>query len=346
MSSKTWRIQSSSGRWARHVHHALWVNEEWVTAWSEAQRALGSKAPPELAEAVRLAGELGWHESLATIRLEMTPEAQAEVDRRLEVKRQETLSNGRRHWGSQSPEQIWASNQGYWRERLIDELTPRTKARALRLPLAVWSDKPGEATLYFASEAQSFLSQSSLAEQLRALLPKARAAVKKAGLLTARLTSHEPSKPGVGSLEFFGASISEFRAAEEFLDREAIAVHASRGERGGFLNVKGQLLDDLAEACLFSSEKAAKAFARKHVGDAHAVKVRVSAMSCYPLLGTPSASSNLLATMAEREKRELERLLESAKMEDLLAELERRKSQERSAPVEPAPSAPRSRSRI
>lgn len=343
-----YRIKSAAGRWAGGWGHedgrvscAQWLSQDMMDLWDEAIGADAAGKCKELAAARKLAGELGCHDEACEV---VMPMGEDEKRKALEImarKKGEFIkeqSKRQSSWSREDPEVSWNRNLAYYQRQVDYEASVKRQVKYVKVPSVTWGAVPGSSTLFDGMSAKEAIEMAAKAMELRKLLPKARAQVKKLGFVELASMAPKMENLGVGTIELAGAKALAFNAAEEFDDKPAIALYVDRGaDDKGFVDKKGYVKNDLAEACLFPSEKSAMAFARRTVGHCHAVEVKVSAISYKPLMGKPGAAPDLAQVISARERRELEQALSRAKIDELEEELAKRKAMLGESEQAPAP---------
>lgn len=335
------RIQSSSGRWAScvsAVEQRHWISEDMVDLWKSALDKAQGKEADVLRDALDRVETLGYGSSKVEVVLPMGPKEKALAEKDLAQRKKEYMDGDRGGWGfSRRPSESDWLGQLAWHKKDIDYKAAKKRlVRFVMAPSVKWVSNPGDASLFDAHEARGAIEKALAAVRLRGLLPKARAASKKQGARETSAMEPKFDTHGLGTKELATAKSSPFVASEEFEDKVAIAIYVDRGGSDkGFADNRGRVKNDIAEACLFPSKNKALAFARRCVGDCHAVDVVISAVGCAPLLGSPRHPDDISAVIAARERREIEKVLERAKLEELEAELVRRRSEARAGGEKP-----------
>lgn len=335
--SENYRIKSAAGRWAGGRGHedgkvscAQWLSQDMMDLWD---KAIGSDAEgkcKELAAARKLAAELGYHGEKSEVVMEMGEDEKRKAHEIMARKKADFIKEQTKrasNWGREDPEVAWNRNLAYYQRQVVYEASVKRQVQYVKVPSVAWGAVPGSSTLFDGMSAKEAIAMAGKAMELRKLLPKARAQAKKLGFAELESMAPKMENLGVGTVELAGALALAFNAADEFDDKPAIALYVDRGaDDKGFVDKKGYVKNDLAEACLFPSEKSAMAFARRTVGHCYAVEVKVSAISYKPLLGKPGAAPDLAQVISARERRELEQALSRAKIDELEAELAKRKA--------------------
>ena len=299
------------------------MTDAMVDGWRE---ALGKAPPgtePQLGRAVELAEAIGYGQrwevqmpigagELGAFEAAMAEAKRSFVDQRLGWK--ETKDR---------VEAAWVSSSRYFASECERKVARKVSVRCVEFPESSWAASPGKATLADPAAAALALEWARRCVELRKLLPKARARAKALGFKE-DAASIPLAELGVGVKRLAESKAEPFDAGCEFQARTAVALYVDDGIQKGFSDRKGNIRNDIAEACLFPSEKAASAFAKRHVGDCHAVEVVVGAVSYRRLNGSPGAAPDLAAVIAARERAEIEGALAKARVDDLEAELAKR----------------------
>lgn len=343
----THRIKSAEGRWldCEHLYGESFNWTEWIpapllSAWTSAK-----KSSPACARAVELCKQLGGAKSsYEEVKEPLTEDAKRKVELGLAGEKAKFAAEFKKTYGasigSDTVELYWREREKQSREALLEKVTIKHATRWVKAPMTSWQTAPGRATLASFEDAQKAISFAKAAVELEGLITQANADAKKLGIIIPAWA--KAKKLSAGARELAGSSLSAFEAVAELEQKDAIALFADQWDRSGFIDRKGLVKPDIAEACLFPDLKAAKLFARHHAQFpvVKAVSVRVSVISYEPFQGGPSPCSQLDAVMASREAKQIEAALSEAKIEALEAELSRRRM-EAGEDAKPKPSAPR-----
>lgn len=326
----THRIKSAEGRWldCNHLYaHSFnwneWIPEPLLAAWTSAK-----KSSPECARAVELCKELGGaKESGETLNEPLADEAKAQIEEGLATQKKQFIAKMKKDYKvtDDTAQIYWESKAKVSRLVLVEQFAVTHKTRWVKAPMTAWQTAPGRATMASLEEAQKAIAIAKAAVELDGLISKANAEAKKRGAVIPSWAKARKLSPGVHELA--GSAPSLFEAVVELEQKDAIALFVDGGDRSGFIDRKGVVKPDIAEACLFPDMKAAKLFARHHAKFAvvKAVSVRAAVLSYEAFIGGSSSCSPLEAVMASREAKEIQAALSEAKIEALEAELARRR---------------------
>lgn len=344
----THRVKSKKGRWAVLGTDGLlgdegWIPEAMCVIWAE---VAAKGAFPSCARAVEVCLRLGFSSEKHYLPMPLTPAQTKKVDLFMSVqdvpeRKAPKMARFLISHSKSEAELLWVQHLNGTRKIAEARETHKILMRWVAAPSLRWSLTPGGASLLEASKATSVVELGRLAVELSELIPKAKAECTAAGQPIPEWMRPRLARLKFGVRELALAMPEAFAAEREFEAKTAVAVYA-QGDRGrGFLDRQGKLKLDLAEACLFPNKKAALAFAKSRswcgARSMKAVGVLASAVSCEHLLGVDEACDDLDAVIASREMKEIEKALSDAKIEQLEAELLRRRAEVGSVPASPAP---------
>jgi hypothetical protein len=319
------RIKSAEGRWASsEPEQRAWISADMVELWRTAAKKTERKLAPELFMAIDLVEKLGFCKATQEVVMPMGPEQLAEVKIQ-EDKRREDFFKGQGHWSGKPTETEWQQNRAWQMRQIEYQVATKRQVQYVMAPAVSWASVPGDARMVDPNVARESIKKAQWALDLRKNLPRARAQCRKLGGEEHAWLEPLFDKPGIGTQELTQSSCVEFRAAEEFEDKKAVAIYVDNGVQKGFVDKRGSVKNDIAEACLFPSQNKALAFSRRYIGECMAVEVVISAVSYKPLMGSGGGSTDLAAVIASRERREIEKVLELVKLEELEAELAKRR---------------------
>ena len=214
----------------------------------------------------------------------------------------------------------------------------RTEEAFVRMPCVSWTTRLGDAGLFEPGEASAMIDRALAAKELSGVLAQAIKEAEALGVeIPAWLRPSAELQKNISSLATAKAVGSD--PERELESKACYAVYVdgvAKGAPRGFLNKKGQVKNDLGEACLFPSPRDAKTFASRHVATCFLVDIQASVTGCKALLGDAALPESLAQVMASRERREIGLALGKAEIEmlrDELARREREAAQEKPAEI-------------
>lgn len=334
------RLQNQSGEWASLPlrPETPWLPEDLANALTQA--ASHPSCPAQLQRAAELLASEAFHPG-PQLRLPHTPESQARMEQRLELKAQALTRDLLRGsildsiWarsrnapaGSRSPEQIRDDELAAERSRLDFACSPMKKQRWIHAPrpdCVRWTPDAGKASLLPASDAQALVERCARLAEIAALLPAAARQARALGAAIPGSLTAQVRKLGAGPQSAAKAIAVPFNPACEYLSRECFAIYAQTGSKKGFATSKTyELKPDLASARLFPTAEQAKLHGKRHFKDYALVSIDIAPLRFEPQ-GSPGELSDLQAAINAREALEIDRAVERADADRLKAELARR----------------------